>query len=145
MLRNKLAESNQHRQNIIHPRSQTNTINGSYTLVWKMKEGLLLAIRQVEDEFGPFLLPLSDFPGCACAIAKMECISKLLSSTYGSLDLPPFSLYPSCSGSKITSFQRSCLGHYSLSMKMKPPGHVLVSLSSWIHCIRVIDSSIVSI
>ena len=45
-----------------------NEFDASYTLVREMKEGLVLDIRQVEDEFGHFLL--SNFHGC---------------STYGSL------------------------------------------------------------
>ena len=51
------------------PRSSTNEFDASYALVRKMKEGLVLDIRHVEDDFGPFLLPLSNFHGCACAIA----------------------------------------------------------------------------
>ena len=54
--------------------------------MWQMKEDLVLAIRQVEDKFGSFLLLLSDFHRCACTIAKLECIFKLLSATCGSLE-----------------------------------------------------------
>ena len=42
----------------------------------------MLAIRQFEDEFKSSLLLLGDVLECACAIAIMDRISKLLDATY---------------------------------------------------------------
>ena len=78
-----------------------------------MKNSLVIAIRQVEDEFRPFLLPSSDFHWCASAITKMECI---LSSTYGSLEA-------------FVSFYRTMAARLATSMKTALPFHDGVEIS----------------